>query len=146
MERYLRRLDILDNVPFGAPASGAEKTEKLLKRMEKDGYLLKIKEASGTGEDDVYWVVGPRGKVEVGDAGVSGLVKAVYGDLAGEEEDELERRIGRSLGLGEERRDGNGAGNSNGNGAEKKKLGRKRKDGGDAEEVRQHEEEGSDND
>lgn len=54
IERYLCRLDIVDNVPFGAPTLGPEKTEKPLKRTERDGYIVKIKEASGTGEDNVY--------------------------------------------------------------------------------------------
>ena len=124
MERYLRRLDIVDNTPFGAPGGGAEKTEKLLKRLEKDGYVIKIKEASGTGEDDVYWAVGPRGKVEVGEGGVRGLAETVYGQPDGEEGEELERRINRSLGLGEDRP----TGATQVNGVEKKKKkGRRRR-------------------
>lgn len=134
MERYLRRLGIEDNAPMGAPGGGQEKTEKLLKRIEKDGYIVKIKEASGTGEDDVYWTVGPRGKVEVGEGGVEGLVKAVYGEMNGEEEEELERRIARSLGWGEERPP------ATQNGVEKTK-GRRRKD--EEEQVEQEEEEES---
>ena len=88
---------------MGATAGGAEKTDKVLKRMEREGYVIRVKEASGTGEDDVYWVVGPRGKVEVGDAGSVGLVEEVYGakDMQDEDAAELERRIARSLGIGE---------------------------------------------
>ena len=88
MERYLRRLGMEDN----APVDGFDKTEKLLKRLEKDQYITKIKENAGQGEEDVFWIVGPRGKVEVGEMGVQGLVKAVHGDLEEEDEDELERR------------------------------------------------------
>lgn len=65
--------------------------------MEREGYVTKVRESTGTGEEDIYWVVGPRGKVEVGEEGVRGLVKAVYG---GEEVQELERRVERSLGAG----------------------------------------------
>lgn len=98
MERYLRRLGIEDNTPI----RGYDKTEKLLKRMERDGYIVKIKESAGNGEEDISWVVGPRGKVEVGEKGVEGLVKIVYHFETDEaDEKELERRIARSLGTGE---------------------------------------------
>jgi hypothetical protein len=77
-----------------------DRTEKLVKRMERDGYILKVKESSGTGDDDVYWVVGPRGKVEVGENGVRGLAKTVFGAMETQaEEEQLERKIARSLGL-----------------------------------------------
>lgn len=99
LERYLRRMQIEDNTPVLA----YPKTELLLKRMEKEGYLLKIRESAGAGgEEDVYWIVGPRGKVEVGDACTKGLVKNVYGDPEGDEGADLERRVARSLGLGEQ--------------------------------------------
>jgi DNA-binding PadR family transcriptional regulator len=97
MERYLTKLGMRDNTPV----QEYEKTEKLQKRLEKDGYIVRIKESTGTGEDDVYWLVGPRGKIEVGDTGVRGLTKAVYGDLEDEDDEELERKIERSLGIGE---------------------------------------------
>ncbi|KAK0344834.1 hypothetical protein LTR91_009161 [Friedmanniomyces endolithicus] len=98
MERYLRRLGLEDHTPI----PGYTKTELLLKRMEKEGYLVKVREsAGGQGEEDVSWMVGPRGKVEVGEQGVRGLVKAVYGHVDGHAEAELERRVARSLGLGE---------------------------------------------
>lgn len=98
MERALERLRIEDTTPI----ADYEKTEKLMKRLEKDGYIVRVKESTGTGEDDVYWTVGPRGKVEVGDDGVRGLTKAVYGEQESESaEDELERKIDRSLGISE---------------------------------------------
>ncbi|KAH9828898.1 MAGE-domain-containing protein [Teratosphaeria destructans] len=101
MDQYVRRLGAEDTTPLAGTAY--ERTENLMKRLERDGYLLKIREPSGTGEDDVYWVVGPRGKVEVGDEGASGLVKTVYdvGNMGNEEGEELERRIERSLGMAE---------------------------------------------
>ncbi|KXL49075.1 hypothetical protein M433DRAFT_527374 [Acidomyces richmondensis BFW] len=93
LNRYLRRLDLADRTPL----SSASATEAMLRRMEREGYVTKVRESTGTGEEDIYWVVGPRGKVEVGEEGVRGLVKAVYG---GEEVQELERRVERSLGAG----------------------------------------------
>ncbi|KJX98340.1 mage family protein [Zymoseptoria brevis] len=97
MERFLTKMGMRDNTPV----QDYEKTEKLQKRLEKDGYIVKIKESTGTGEDDVYWLVGPRGKIEVGDEGVRGLTEAVYGNLGEVEAEELHRKIERSLGIGE---------------------------------------------
>ena len=126
MERYLRRLGLEDRTPV----FGSEKTEKLLKRLEKEGYIQEVREKAMQGEEDVSFIVGPRGKVEVGRQGVEGLVKAVYGEMesAGDEE-ELDRRIGRSLGVGEAP-----VVKARENGEGKKKRGRPRRDQEDDEE------------
>ncbi|KAK4507581.1 hypothetical protein PRZ48_001316 [Zasmidium cellare] len=98
MDRSLQRLQMEDSTPV----VDYEKTEKLMKRLEKDGYIVRIKESTGTGEDDVYWMVGPRGKIEIGDDGIRGLTKAVYGEQEDEAaETELERKLDRSLGISE---------------------------------------------
>jgi len=99
LERYLRRVNAETYTPFGS-------LEKLLQRMSRDGYVEKRRDTS-SGEEIVEWVVGPRGKVEVGVNGVIGLVKSVYGyGVAGaedgvvkEEEEELNRKLSRSLGI-----------------------------------------------
>lgn len=67
--------------------------------MVKEGYLVRDKDTSG-GDEVIEYRVGPRGKVEVGDEGVSGLVREVYGKVDTERED-LDRRLERSLGLKE---------------------------------------------
>lgn len=74
-----------------------EKTEKVLKRMEREGYIVKVRERDGGGEESIDYVVGPRGKAEVGERGVAGVVRKVYGkkDV---EADELEKKLVRSLG------------------------------------------------
>lgn len=120
LERYLRRLGMEDKTPV----AGHGKTEQLLKRMEREGYLVKVKEAATAGEEDVSWYVGPRGRKEVGDDGVRGLTSAVYGDLNDGEEAELQRRIGRSLDMGGSMADKK----VEAEGGEKKKRGRKRKE------------------
>ena len=76
-----------------------DKTEKTLKRMEKEGYIIKIRERDPGGEENVDYIVGPRGKVEVGERGAAAFVKNVYGkrDL---EMDELENKLEKSLGAG----------------------------------------------
>ncbi|WPG98510.1 Hypothetical protein R9X50_00130100 [Acrodontium crateriforme] len=96
-ERYLRRLNIIDTTPV----EGYDRTDKLIKRLEKDGYIIRIKERAGPGDEDIYWIVGPRGKVEVGDDGIRGLLTSVYGELDDEKEKDLDRRFARSMGLTE---------------------------------------------
>lgn len=91
LERYLKRVNA-DN-----HCLGGEKTEKILKRMEREGYVVKVRERDGGGDESVDYVVGPRGKAEIGEKGVAGVVRKVYGkkDL---EAEELEKRLVRSLG------------------------------------------------
>ncbi|KAH0542879.1 hypothetical protein FGG08_002739 [Glutinoglossum americanum] len=88
LERYLERTNADQYTPV-------DKTEKLLQRLCKEGYLVKIKDSSG-GEELVEYMVGPRGKVEVGTVGVAGLVKGVYRES---EVGNLDARIKRSMGL-----------------------------------------------
>lgn len=88
LERYLKRTNADQTTPV-------DKTDKLLNRMIKEGYIVRTKDSSG-GEEIVEYMVGPRGKVEVGEQGVAGLVRTVYGEGATED---LEKRIERSLGL-----------------------------------------------
>lgn len=86
----------LKKVAVGEYGPGGEKMDKVLKRMEKEGYIVKIREREAGGEESVEFVVGPRGKVEVGERGVAGCVREVYGDgVTG-----LEKRLERSLGAG----------------------------------------------
>lgn len=135
LERYMKRMRLEDSTPI----EGYEKPAALLKRMERDGYLVRTRETGPGGEEDVSWQVGPRGKVEVGDAGARGLARTVYGNPEDAEGEELERRIARSLGIGEravERSQGAVSG-----GAEKKKRGRPRR-----EEEQEEDEEDEDSD
>lgn len=76
--RHLSRLQLGDWAPINGPGGGEMTTEKLLARMLKEGYLEKRKDSSG-GEEVVEWVVGPRGKKEIGRKGVASLVRGVYG-------------------------------------------------------------------
>ena len=91
LEKHLRRMNADNYVLNG------EKTEKVLKRMEKEGYVSKVRERDGGGEETVDYVLGSRGKVEVGERGVAGLVRKVYGKKDAEAE-ELDKRLVRSLG------------------------------------------------
>lgn len=85
--RNLRRLNAEENTPL-------DTTENLLARMQRQGYVVKIRDSTGQ-DEAVNWMVGPRGKIEVGDHGVRGLVKEVYGETAPED---LKSRLAVSLG------------------------------------------------
>ena len=88
--RNLRRLNAEENTPL-------DTTENLLAKMMRQGYLVRHKDSS-SGDEAVNWIVGPRGKVEVGVWGVRGLVRSVYGENA---PGDLGERLGVSLGTRE---------------------------------------------
>lgn len=101
LDRYLART----NADIGTPI---DRTEKLLLRLCREGYIIKTREMDG-GEEVIEYVVGPRGKVEVSSGAVAGLVRTVYGKEKGDhgnmtqlEKDELEDfegKLSRSLGI-----------------------------------------------
>lgn len=72
-----------------------DKTDEVLKRMARDGYIYKITDRDSEGEK-ISWMVGPRGKAQVGNSGVLGLVTEVYGTRAPRD---LKNRIYQSLGM-----------------------------------------------
>jgi hypothetical protein len=90
LDRYLRRMNAEQSTPV-------DTKDKLFARMIKDGYIVRVKDAS-TGEELVEYVVGPRAKVEVDKQSLASFIRTVYGDGV----EDLEQRIARSLGLGDE--------------------------------------------
>ena len=90
LERYLKKANADSWTPIG-------QTDKILQKMVKDGYLVKTRDTS-SGEEVIEYSVGPRGKIEVGNQGVKGLVRRVYeGSDIGQEE--LDQKLDRSLGI-----------------------------------------------
>lgn len=87
LDRFLKRMNAEQSTPV-------DSTDKLLARMIKEGYIVRVKDSS-SGEEVVDYVVGPRGKVEVGRDGVAGFVRIVYGEGVAD----LEQRLTRSLGI-----------------------------------------------
>ena len=85
LDRYLNRMNASNNTPLGP-------TNDVLKRMIRDNYILRTKDSGG---EEHEYSVGPRGKIEVGEEGAWGLVRAVYGGSV----DDLENRLNRSLGI-----------------------------------------------
>lgn len=111
LQRYLARVNADMYTPI-------DRTDKFLQRLCKEGYLVKTREMDG-GEEVIEYMVGPRGKVEVGTSGVAGLVRNVYGrdDRHGEstqaereEAEEFELRLSRSLGITDFKQEMRGAG------------------------------------
>ncbi|KAF4552184.1 MAGE-like protein [Elsinoe fawcettii] len=96
LERYLTRVGINEMTPFTNSMANnvLDKTEKLLKKMEKDGFISRIIDNS-SGDETVEYIVGQRGKIEIGTAGVEGLVREVYGKA--DDPEDLKRRLQRSL-------------------------------------------------
>ncbi|KAF4442497.1 Non-structural maintenance of chromosome element 3 [Fusarium acutatum] len=92
LKRYLQRLNADQNVSM-------DKTEIILKRMEKQGYVVKRVERPPLGQDGdptTTWHVGPRGKEEVGVDGVMGMTREVYGDSWN---DDNEKKLRASLNI-----------------------------------------------
>ncbi len=88
---HLTRLNANKNV-------ASETTELTLKRMERQGYVVRKVDrppVGHEGENTVMWHVGPRGREEIGLDGVMGFVRAVYGDS----DDDLEKKLRSSLGI-----------------------------------------------
>lgn len=86
LERYLKRTNADQSTPV-------DTKEKVLARMEKEGYIQRVREMNA-GEETVEYLVGPRGKMEVGEEGMAGMVKMVYGNSFDEE---AKQRLERSL-------------------------------------------------
>jgi DNA-binding PadR family transcriptional regulator len=92
LDRALRRMNADQTTPVGTK-------DKTLANMVKDGYIVKIKDASGGGEETIDYIVGPRGKVEVGRDGVAQFIRTMFGDS--EDAEELEKRLTRTLHVAE---------------------------------------------
>ncbi|KAK3331048.1 MAGE family-domain-containing protein [Apodospora peruviana] len=94
--RHLQRLNAGENMPSMNPLdenAPNEKTELVLQRMIKQGYLVKVVESKQGDEDSITWHVGPRGKMEVNNEATASLVRTIYGEPS----DELEKKLQTSL-------------------------------------------------
>lgn len=88
LSRYLERVYAEKVMPL-------DKTENILLRMIKQGYIVKTTERTEQ-DENIEYRVGPRGKIEIGNRGIQGMVLEVYGDSG---PDDLERRVRKSLGI-----------------------------------------------
>lgn len=88
-ESVLNRLNCSKNM------GTLDTTPNILKKMQAQGYLVRTVE-KGADEEQIDWSVGPRGKTEIGQKGIEGLVRAVYGEDVPED---LDKRLDKSLGV-----------------------------------------------
>lgn len=97
LRRHLTRLNAAENMPSMNPHDGTsptDKSEAVLQRMIKQGYLVRVTESRSMGdEDSTTWHVGPRGKVEVDKEAIAAFTRTVYGAPS----DELEKKLQASL-------------------------------------------------
>ncbi|OTB07303.1 hypothetical protein M426DRAFT_317989 [Hypoxylon sp. CI-4A] len=88
LRRYLTRLNASQNLPM-------DKTDNVLQKMVKQGYVDKVVERSDGDDDAITWCIGPRGKVEVPPESIAAVVTEVWGELP----DDFGKKLQRSLGI-----------------------------------------------
>ncbi|KAI1354041.1 MAGE protein [Xylaria sp. FL0043] len=87
LRRYLTRLNASQNLPM-------DKTDNILQKLIRQGYLDKIVERVEGDEDAVTWCVGPRGKVEVSPQSIAQVVSEVWRDPPDDFDTKLEKSLG----------------------------------------------------
>ncbi|KAF3922826.1 hypothetical protein ABW21_db0205328 [Orbilia brochopaga] len=98
LKRHLRKFGIDERIAVeGNRETG--RVENILAKLVKDGYLVKLRDEVIPGQEQTFtYVIGPRGKLEMGREGVMAYVKRIYEGADGEVEDTLERKINRAIG------------------------------------------------
>ncbi|KAI1325674.1 MAGE-domain-containing protein [Xylariaceae sp. FL0255] len=88
LKRYLRRLNADMHLPM-------DKTEDVMAKLVRQGYLDKIVEKVEGDEDSVTWCVGPRGRVEVSPQNIAEILTEVWTDPP----DDFDKKLEKSLGI-----------------------------------------------
>lgn len=88
LRRYLTRLNASQNLPM-------DKTDNVLQKIVRQGYVDKVVERSEGDEDTVTWCIGTRGRIEVPPESIAAVVAEVWGELP----DDFNKKIERSLGI-----------------------------------------------
>ncbi|RYO94408.1 hypothetical protein DL764_007842 [Monosporascus ibericus] len=88
LKRHLGRMNANQNLPM-------DKTDNVLQKLVRQGYLDKVVDKSDGDEDTVTWCVGPRGKVEVPPQSIAAFATEVWG----EPPDDFNKKLQKSLGL-----------------------------------------------
>ncbi|KAJ8121860.1 hypothetical protein ONZ43_g1797 [Nemania bipapillata] len=88
LRRYLTRLNASQNLPM-------DKTDLVLQKLIRQGYLDKVVERVEGDEDAVTWCVGPRGKVEVSPQSIAQVIREIWGDPP----DDFDKKLEKSLGV-----------------------------------------------
>jgi hypothetical protein len=85
----------LDTVLFRKMGISSTEATELLTRMDKEGFIKKIVDTS-TGQESIDYIVGPRGKVQIGEEGVANFVKGVWGE---DDAEDLDKQLKKTLDL-----------------------------------------------
>ncbi|KAI0391721.1 MAGE-domain-containing protein [Xylariaceae sp. FL0594] len=88
LKRYLTRLNASQNLPM-------DKTENVLQKLVRQGYLDRVVEKVEGEEDTVTWCVGPRGKVEITPHNMAQVITEIWR----EPDEEFDKKLERSLGV-----------------------------------------------
>ncbi|KAI8957725.1 MAGE-domain-containing protein [Daldinia sp. FL1419] len=94
LRRYLTRMNASQNLPM-------DKTDNVLQKIVRQGYVDKVVERSDGDEDAVTWCIGPRGRIEVPPESIAGVITEVWGELP----DDFFKKLQRSLGIQEPQQD-----------------------------------------
>ncbi len=94
LRRHLGRMNASQNLPM-------DKTDNVLQKLVRQGYLDKVVDKSEGDEDTITWCVGPRGKVEIPSQSIAAFVTEVWGELP----DDFDKKLEKSLGLQGARQD-----------------------------------------
>ncbi|KAI0112847.1 MAGE-domain-containing protein [Daldinia grandis] len=86
LRRYLTRLNASQNLPM-------DKTDNVLQKIVRQGYVDKVVEKSDGDEDAVTWCIGSRGRVEVPPESIAAVITEVWGELP----DGFHKKLQRSL-------------------------------------------------
>lgn len=73
-----------------------DKTENVLVKMVRQGYVDKVVERVEGDEDSITWHVGPRGKIEVSNQSIAHVVAEMWGD---DRPDDFDKKLEKSLGV-----------------------------------------------
>ncbi|KAI1427216.1 MAGE protein [Xylaria sp. FL1777] len=87
LRRYLTRLNANQNLPM-------DKTDNVLQKLIRQGYLDKVVEKVEGDEDSITWCVGPRGRVEVSPQSIAQIAGEVWHDPPDDFDTKLEKSLG----------------------------------------------------
>ncbi|KAI1258899.1 MAGE-domain-containing protein [Xylariaceae sp. FL1019] len=87
LRRHLTRLNAAQHLPM-------DRTENVMAKLVRQGYLEKVVERVEGDEDIITWCVGPRGKTEVTSQNVAEFVSEVWRDPPEDFDTKLEKSLG----------------------------------------------------
>lgn len=100
LDKHLERLRADMGLILNAHDKKPMSMVKILEKMEKQGYIQKVKDTTG-GDVSIEYHIGPRAKVEIGEKGVIEMVKTTLEANGKPIPEDLEARVRKSMGADE---------------------------------------------